>query len=105
MDELHIIWDRNKELINIQKHGVSFSEAETVFYDPSSVLFDDPDHSDDEDRFLIIGTSSRERVCIVSHCYREDDTVIRIISARKALKDEIRDYHNFLKGAGDERFL
>ena len=67
-----------------------------------AIVFDDPDHSDDEDRFLIIGYSLRERIRIVSHCFREDD-VIRIISARKALKDEIRDYHDFVEGENYER--
>ena len=67
-----------------------------------AIVFDDPDHSEDEDRFLIIGYSLRERVCIISHCFRDNDT-IRIISARKALKDEIRDYHDFVKGENYER--
>ena len=64
-------WDHNKNETNQRKHGISFEEAKTVFYDDYAVLFDDPDHSQEEDRFLIIGLSQREKLCIVSHCYRE----------------------------------
>ena len=74
-----------------------------MFYDDYAVLFDDPEHSEDEDRFLIIGYSIKERICVVSHCYREGGDIIRIISARKALRDEIRDYKDFLEGNGYER--
>ncbi len=81
-------WDENKALANIKKHGVSFEEARAVFYDDYAVLFDDPDHSEAEDRFLIIGMSSEKGVCIVSHCYRSEDERIRIISARKATRTE-----------------
>ena len=66
------------------------------------MVFDDPDHSEDEDRFLIIGYPLRERICIVSHCFKAEN-VIRIISARRALKDEIRDYHDFMEGQNYER--
>lgn len=72
------------------------------FYDEMALVFDDPDHSYAEDRFLIIDYSLRERIRIVSHCFRDNDT-IRIISARKALKDEIRDYHDFVAGENYER--
>lgn len=81
-------WDENKALANIKKHGVSFEEARAVFYDDYAVLFDDPDHSEAEDRFLIIGMSSEKGVCIVSHCSRSEDERIRIISARKATRTE-----------------
>ena len=81
-------WDENKALANIKKHGVSFEEERAVFYDDYAVLFDDPDHSEAEDRFLIIGMSSEKGVCIVSHCYRSEDERIRIISARKATRTE-----------------
>lgn len=81
-------WDENKALANIKKHGVSFEEARAVFYDDYAVLFDDPDHSEAEDRFLIIGMSSEKGVCIVSHCYRSEDERIRIIYARKATRTE-----------------
>ncbi len=81
-------WDENKNLINQRKHGVSFEEARTVFHDVFAILFDDPDHSDHEERFLIIGMSLSKGICLVSHCYRGDDGAIRIISARKATKRE-----------------
>ncbi len=85
-------WDLNKNEINKQKHGISFEEAQTVFYDEYAILFDDPDNSDDEERFLILGLSQRENLCIVSHCYRGADEIIRIISARKATKTETSYY-------------
>lgn len=81
-------WDENKNRINTRKHGVSFEEALSVFYDDNALLFDDPQHSDSEERFLLIGMSMLGNVCLVCHCYRESDTVIRIISARKATKKE-----------------
>ena len=86
-------WDKNKARINKIKHGVSFEEASSVFYDNNAVMFDDPEHSKLEDRFLIIGFSKKMRVCIVSHCYRDKDEIIRIISARKATKREIEMYN------------
>lgn len=85
-------WDENKNRINQRKHGISFEEATTVFYDEYAILFDDPEHSAEEDRFLIIGTTSKERICIVSHCYRGQENTIRIISARKATKNEKKIY-------------
>ncbi len=85
-------WDENKNRINQRKHGISFEEAATVFYDEYAILFDDPEHSAEEDRFLIIGTTAKERICIVSHCYRDDDGTIRIISARKATTTEKQIY-------------
>ena len=72
-------WDPNKNEINKQKHKISFEEAQTVFYDEYAILFDDPDHSDAEDRFIILGFSQRENLCIVSHCYRGEDEIIRIV--------------------------
>ena len=81
-------WDETKNHINQRKHGISFEEVQTVFEDAYAILFDDPDHSDEEERFLIIGMSSAKGVCIVSHCYRGMDEVIRIISARKATRTE-----------------
>ncbi|MCR4607827.1 MAG: BrnT family toxin [Oscillospiraceae bacterium] len=98
MKEIEFTWDRNKNEINIRKHGVSFEEAVTVFYDPEAVLFDDPEHSYEEERFLIIGCSRKERICIVSHCYRENEEVIRIISARKATARECEAYHDWNRG-------
>ena len=84
-------WDENKNRINLEKHGITFEEASTVFFDDRAILFDDPEHSIDEDRFLLLGMSETAKVCIVCHCYRESDTVIRIISARQAtMKEEQR---------------
>ena len=90
---IHFEWDPVKDRINIMKHGVSFEEASTVFYDSNAILFDDPDHSTREDRFLILGISRKAHICIVSHCYRDKDEVIRIISARRATKREIKAYN------------
>lgn len=81
-------WDENKNAINIVKHGISFKEASTVFFDERALIFDDPEHSEQEERFLILGISEDANLCIVCHCYRESDTVIRLISARKATKKE-----------------
>ena len=85
-------WDQTKNEKNKKKHGISFEEAKTVFFDEYAILFDDPDHSDVEERFLILGLSQRENLCIVSHCYRGADELIRIISARKATKTETAFY-------------
>ena len=85
-------WDENKNRINKKKHGVSFDEAKTVFYDDAAILFDDPEHSEDEERFLLLGMSEESNVCMVCHCYRENGSVIRIISARKATKKEEERY-------------
>lgn len=85
-------WDTNKDKINQEKHGISFDEASSVFFDERALLFDDPEHSDDEERFLLLGISESANICIVCHCYRESDTVIRIISARKATKKEVDRY-------------
>lgn len=85
-------WDPNKNEINKKKHGLSFETAREVFYDEFAILFDDPDHSDEEDRFLIIGETKTEQICIVSHCYRDNENVVRIISARRATRAEQRTY-------------
>ena len=90
-------WDENKNIVNIKKHGLGFAEASSVFYDDNAILFDDPDQSDDEERFLLIGMSISTRVLIVSHCYRSKGDVIRIISARKATKSEANYY---IQGGG-----
>lgn len=94
MNELRFEWNEAKNRINLAKHGISFKEASTVFYDENAILFDDPAHSTEEDRFLIIGVSHQARTCIVSHCYRVQDSIIRIISARKATKREIEAYNS-----------
>lgn len=91
MSEIRFVWDSKKALINKRKHGVSFEEAQTVFYDEAAIEFYDPDHSEDEDRFLMLGLSVRLRVLVVCHCVREK-SVIRIISARKATKNEEKNY-------------
>ena len=85
-------WDENKNEINQRKHGISFDEVTSVFRDTFAIVFDDPDHSEYEDRFLIIGMSTIKRICIVSHCYRGFDDRIRIISARTATKSERKIY-------------
>ena len=85
-------WDENKNRINLEKHGITFEEASTVFFDERAILFDDPEHSIDEDRFLLLGMSETAKVCIVCHCYRESDTVLRIISARQATRKEEERY-------------
>ena len=85
-------WAENKNAINIRKHGVSFNEAVSAFYDDYAVLFDDPDRSADEERFLLIGFSNSSKLIIVSHCYKEREDVIRIISARQATNKETTFY-------------
>ena len=85
-------WDENKNEINQRKHRISFDEVTSVFRDAFAIVFDDPDHSENEERFLIIGTSDKRGICLVSHCYRGQDQVIRIISARKATKTESNIY-------------
>ena len=88
VQNLKFEWDENKNEINQRKHGISFDEVTSVFRDAFAIVFDDPDHSENEERFLIIGTSDKRGICLVSHCYRGQDQVIRIISARKATKTE-----------------
>ena len=85
-------WDENKAQSNIVKHKISFEEASTVFYDANAILFDDPDHSEDEARFNILGFSESANLLIVCHCTRDNDKIIRIISARKATKNETKQY-------------
>jgi uncharacterized DUF497 family protein len=92
MNEVRFEWDERKNQQNIKKHGVSFEEAQTLFYDVNAIRYFDPDHSDEEDRFIMLGLSYKLRVLVVCHCYRQDDTVIRIISARKADRTESRAY-------------
>ncbi len=92
MEGVQFTWDEDKNRSNRRKHRVSFEEAQTVFLDPRAKLYFDPDHSEDEDRFIILGVSCRLRVLVVCHCYREKETLIRIISARRADKDEQDDY-------------
>ena len=84
MADIEFTWTAAKAAANKRKHRVSFSEAQTVFYDEEALLLDDPDHSKDEDRFILLGLSASLRVLLVVHSYRDDDATIRIISARKA---------------------
>ena len=92
MEGIEFEWDERKNRENKRKHKVSFEEAQSVFLDENALRFFDPDHSQDEDRFLMLGMSFTLRVLVVCHCYREDESVIRIISARKANKREQSDY-------------
>jgi len=85
-------WDEEKARSNYRKHGVQFEEARTVFYDESAAFYHDPEHSDDEDRFILLGMSARLRVVVVCHCFRQSESVIRIISARKATSRESSEY-------------
>ena len=88
MSTLHFEWDEQKARTNASKHGVTFEEAQSVFRDDQARLIDDPDHSNDEDRFILLGLSSSLKLLVVCHCYRIEGNVIRIISARKASSRE-----------------
>jgi uncharacterized protein len=92
MSGLHFEWDERKAAANAKKHGVSFDEAKSVFVDERAKLIGDPDHSEDEDRFVLLGLSSALRMLLVCHCYRSEDGAIRIISARKASAREAKFY-------------
>jgi len=92
IEELRFEWDSNKDSLNQSKHDVSFEEARTVFFDPNALLIDDPDHSRAEERFIILGHSRVLRLLVVAHCYRQAGGVIRIISARKATRQESTTY-------------
>jgi len=93
MKEIKFIWDKNKNISNQKKHKVSFEEAQTVFYDENARVVDDPDHSEVEERFIILGLSISLRLLVVAHVYRESDEIIRIISARRATKTESKSYN------------
>ena len=93
MNNLRFVWDENKNRANQKKHKVSFDEAKTVFYDENARLIPDPDHSENEERFIIMGMSSNLHMLVVVHCYKENNEVIRIISARKVTRNEQK-YHN-----------
>jgi len=92
MAELRFVWNEAKNRANERKHGVSFEEAQTAFLDENAKVYFDPDHSETEDRFILLGISFQLRVLIVCHCYREGDVLVRIISARKADKREQENY-------------
>jgi len=95
MNSIRFTWDPKKSAANKRKHGVSFAEAQTVFSDEHARLIADPDHSESEDRFVLLGFSQALRLLVVCHCYREQDALIRIISARKANKREATQYRRY----------
>jgi uncharacterized DUF497 family protein len=92
MNALDFEWDERKAAANVRKHGVSFEEAKTVFHDERAKLIDDPEHSESEDRFVLLGLSSALRLVLVCHCHRGENGSIRIISARKATARESKFY-------------
>ena len=92
MKKLNFNWDLRKAAENIKNHGVAFEEAQTVFYDDFAIEFYIDEHSEWEDRFLLLGLSSQLNLLMVCHCYRKSDSEIRIISARKATKSESKRY-------------
>ena len=92
MKEIRFLWNERKNSANVKKHGINFEEAKTVFYDPNAIQYYDPDHSDDEDRFILLGVSARLHVLAACHCCGENEHAVRIISARKADRKERRSY-------------
>ena len=92
MNELSFEWDPGKAAGNAAKHGVTFDEAKTVFYDENALVIPDPDHSTAEERFVIMGRSSKSRMLVVVHCFRKTGSSIRIISARRAGTKEQKPY-------------
>ena len=95
METIRFEWDENKNTINKRKHKISFEEAQTGFYDAEALVIPDPEHSQDEERFIILGMSRQANLLVVCHCYRESETVIRIISARKATRNESVQYQGW----------
>ncbi len=90
---MRFVWDQKKNIANIKKHKISFEEARTVFFDDNARLIPDPEHSVGEERFVILGITNKLRLLVVVHTYKENDDVIRIISARKATKTEAKYYY------------
>ena len=90
--EINFKWHDAKNKTNKKKHKISFEEAQTVFLDENAKMIHDPDHSLNEDRFILLGMSLNLRILVVCHCYKEDNNIIRIISARKATKREQKEY-------------
>lgn len=86
-------WDKRKNTKNIKKHGVSFEESVEAFFDEQGIVINDPDHSENEERFILLGYTSKAKLLVVCHCYRQNESIIRIISARKANKKEICEYY------------
>jgi uncharacterized protein len=97
MSLLRLEWDEKKNAANRRQHGVSFEEARSAFLDDNARVIPDPDHSEGEDRFVLIGLSISLRVLVVCHCYRQTEEIVRIISARRADQNEIRQYQWWLK--------
>ncbi len=95
MVQINFEWDENKNQENIKKHKVSFDEAKTAFSDDCARIISDPDHSEDEERFILLGESELTRLLVVVHCYKKNDEIIRIISARPANKYEKKQYMGF----------
>ena len=93
MENITFDWDASKASSNKKKHGISFEEAKTAFFDENALVIHDPEHSDDEERFVLLGLSAMTHLLVVCHCYRKHDSVIRIISARKATKKESSQYY------------
>jgi len=96
MKNIQFSWDINKANTNLIKHKISFDEAKTVFDDENARLIFDPDHSNDEDRFILLGVSCKLKVLTIVHCYRDNENNIRIISARKSTKKEKKQYKEYL---------
>jgi uncharacterized DUF497 family protein len=92
MRDITFEWDEAKNKVNFQKHGISFEEAESVFFDEYALLIADPDHSENEDRFVLLGLSAKLRLLLVCHCFEVDDGLIRFISCRKAKRKEMSLY-------------
>jgi uncharacterized DUF497 family protein len=92
MKPLQFAWDPNKEATNLSKHGISFTEAESVFLDENAIEFYDDEHSEWEDRFLLLGFSTKLKLLMICHCYRGEEGIIRIISARRATNEEAKYY-------------
>jgi hypothetical protein len=95
MNHIEFDWDLVKYKKNFLNHGISFEEAQTVFYDENARLIPDVMHSDQEERFIILGYSSKAKLLAVCHCYRKNNEIIRLISARKATKSETNQYYKF----------
>lgn len=93
MENTKFDWNTSKASSNKKKHGISFEEAKSTFFDENALVIHDPEHSDDEERFVLLGLSTMVRLLVVCHCYRKQDSVIRIISARKATKKESIQYY------------
>jgi len=95
MDDIIFEWDENKFTANQKKHKISFEEAKSVFYDEHAKYRDDPDHSEGEERFIILGLSEKANLLVVCHCYRASETIVRIFSARRATPAERRQYEKY----------